>query len=167
MSSFGGGDVSSLGDLSGSLGSNSYDFSSGLGSIDSGTGLNDLNAGLMGAGAGTTPNGFLAGASNYVPNDSGISSGALNGDTSFSMPANSMGQLNAQSLGSALGMGSKLAGAQPTANSGRQATGSGKVSMHQVQFANPIQNFAGSLGGSQAGNALLQLLAKYHPGSGQ
>jgi hypothetical protein len=39
--------------------------------------------------------------------------------------------------------------------------------MHQVSFANPITDFAGSNGGSQMGSSLLQLLAKYHPGSSQ
>lgn len=163
MSSMGAGDAASLGDMSGALGSNSYDFSTGLGSIDPNSGLNSLNAGLMGPGAGTMPNGFLAGSSNFVPDGSGVSAGALNGDTSFTMPTSSM----AQNLSSALGMGSKLAGAQGSQNGGARPTGSGKVQMHQVVFANPIQNFAGSQGGSQAGNSLLQLLAKYHPGSTQ
>lgn len=168
MSSFGS-DTGSMGFDTGSIGtgdSNSFNFSTGLGNIDPNSGLNSLNAGLTGPNAGTIPNGYLSSSSNYIPNDSGISSGSLNGNGSFSMPPNSMGQLNAQSLGSALGAGSKIANTGQSSNSGPRQTGNGRVSMHQVMFANPIQDFAGSSGGgSQAGNSLLQLLAKYHPGS--
>lgn len=166
MSSMGDGGASSFDFSSGmtpDVGSNSYDFSTGLGNIDPNSGLNSLNAGLMGPGAGTMPNGFTDSSSNYIPSDSGVSAGALNGNTMFTMPTSSM----PQALSQALGMGSKLAGGQPSPNSGPKATGSGKVSMHQVVFANPIQNFAGSVGGSQSGNSLLQMLAKYHPGAAQ
>lgn len=163
MSSMGDGsmpDLSSLADTG-----NSYDFSSGLGNIDPNSGMNSLNAGLTGAGAGTMPNGFFNGASNFTPDGttSGISAGALNGDTSFSMPSNSMGQLNAQGLSNALASGSKIAN-QGTGTVKPQG-GSGRVAMHQVTFANPIADFAGSTGGSQMGQSLLQMLAKYHPGA--
>lgn len=149
------------------VGSNSYNFSTGLGNVDPNAGLNSLNAGLMGPGAGTVPNGFVPSSSNYLPDSSGISAGALNGDTSFSMPGNSMGQLLSQAqvgkLGQAMGMGGRLA--QPQDDGGRLQTGSGKVRLPQVTFANPITNFAGSVGGSQAGNSLIEMLSKYHPGA--
>lgn len=151
------------------VGSNSYNFSTGLGSIDPNSGLNSLNAGLMGPGAGTSLNGFLPSDSNYLPDSSGISAGALNGNASFSMPGGSMDQLLSQAqigkLGQAMGMGSRLS--QPQSDGGRLQTGSGKVRLPQVTFANPIANFAGSAGGSPAGNSLIQLLSKYHPGGTQ
>lgn len=151
------------------VGSNSYNFSTGLGNIDPNAGLDSLNAGLMGPGAGTMPNGFVPSSSNYLPGDSGVSAGALNGNTSFSMPGNSMGQLLSQAqigkLGQAMGMGSRLV--QPQDDGGRLQTGGGKVRLPQVAFANPIANFVGSNSGSQAGNSLIQLLAKYHPGATQ
>lgn len=151
------------------VGSNSYNFSTGLGNVDPNAGLDSLNAGLTGPGAGTMPNGFVPSSSNFVPDGSGVSAGALNGNTSFSMPGNSMGQLMSQSqvgkLSQAMGMGSRLA--QPQDDGGRLQTGSGKVRLPQVNFANPIVNFGGSNGGSQAGNSLIQLLAKYHPGAAQ
>lgn len=173
MSSFGSSDIpmdtSSLSNVASmtGAGSNSYGFDAGLGSVDTSSGWNGLNAGLMGAGAGTMPNGFSAADSNYVPADSGISAGALNGDTSFAMPSGgsgaSLSQLQSQKLGNALGMGSKLA--QPQTSNGPQATGSGRVRLQKVQFGNPITNFGGAFGGSQAGNSLMQLLARYHPGA--
>lgn len=134
-----------------------------LGNVDPNAGLNSLNAGLTGPGAGTMPNGFSGSGSNYVPDNSGVSAGALNGNTSFSMPSNSTGQLNSQALSTALAQGAKVASPTSNGNASRPAQ-SGHVSMHQVQFATPIQNFAGSAGGSQVGNSLLQLLAKYRPG---
>ena len=155
-------DLSSLGS-DGGLGDNSYNFSTGLGSVDSSGGLNSLNAGLMGAGAGTMPNGYVASGSNYVPDGSDISAGALNGDNSFSMPANSTGQLNAQTLGNGLAAGSKLAGGSGSQQQQRVAPG--HIAMHQVQFSSPIQNFAGSNGSSKMGEGILQLLSKYRPGS--
>jgi hypothetical protein len=173
MSSFGGdsGDYSALSDIGSGVSSlgdtgNSYGFTSDLGNIDPNSGFNSLGAGLTGAGAGTIPNGYIDGASNYTPDGTtnGISAGSLNGNTSFTMPSNSTGMLNAQNLSSALGMGSKLAGGQQSGTV-RPQGGSGRVAMHQVQFANPIANFAGSAGGSQMGNSLLALLAKYHPGA--
>lgn len=157
-------------DFTPDVSSNSYNFSTGLGSIDPNSGLNSLNAGLMGPGAGTVPNGYIDGAGNYAPSSdlSGISSGALNGDLSFSMPTSSSGS-SASSLSNlaqnALG-GSKIN--QPSSGStNRGAGGGGRVSMHQVTFANPIQDFADSASGTAAGNNLIQLLAKFHPGSGQ
>lgn len=149
----------------GSLGltDNSYGFSSGLGNIDPNSGLNSLGAGLMGPNAGTIPNGFLPGASNFVPSDSGISAGALNGNTSFSMPNNSLAQLAGQASKLA-GAGSQLAMPKGTE---QQRGGSGRVQLPVVNFSNPTVDFAGSQGGSQAGNSLLQLLARYHPGATQ
>lgn len=170
MSSFG--DTSALSDVGSGISTlgdtgNSYGFTSGLGNVDSsGTGFDTLNAGLMGPGAGTTPNGFLDGSSNYTPGDSasGISAGALNGNTSFSMPGGGGGSM-AQLASQALGMGSKLA--QPQASQQRTSGGGGKLRLPAVSFGNPIVDFAGSNSGSQAGNSLLQLLAKYHPGASQ
>lgn len=160
-------DMSFLGGSgAGSVDPNSYNFSSGLGNIDPNSGLNSLNAGLIGPGAGTMPNGYVDTSTNYVPDGSGVSTGALNGDTSFTMPSNSTGQLSAQSLGNALGQGAKIANSGAT-NNNRMSGGPGRVAMHQVTFANPIQDFGGSNGGSAAGNSLLQLLAKYHPGASQ
>jgi len=151
------------------LGGNSYNFSTGLGSIDPNGGLNSLNAGLMGPGAGTMPNGYMPSSSNYLPDGSGISAGALNGNLSFGMPGNSISQLLSQAQGDkfsqAMGMGSKLA--EPKDEDTRLQTGSGKVRLPQVTFANPIANFVGSNSGSQAGNSLIQMLAKYHPGATQ
>lgn len=149
------------------VGSNSYNFSTGLGNVDPNAGLNSLNVGLTGPGAGTMPNGFVSSSSNYLPDGSGVSAGALNGNTSFSMPSNSMDQLMSQAqvgkLGQAMGMGSRLA--QPQDDGGRLQTGSGKVRLPQVTFANPITSFAGSVGGSQAGDSLIAMLSKYHPGA--
>lgn len=150
------------------VGNNSYNFSTGLGNIDPNAGLNSLNAGLVGPGAGTMPNGFVPSSSNYLPDSSGVSAGALNGNTSFSMPGNSMGQLLSQSqvgkLSQAMGMGGRLIQPQDD-DGGRLQTGSGKVRLPQVTFANPITSFAGSVGGSQAGNSLIEMLSKYHPGA--
>jgi hypothetical protein len=154
------------------------DFStaSSLGNVDPNSGLNSLNSGLMGPGAGTVPNGYITGngtgtGSNYTTPDavSGVSTGALNGNTSFGMPGSSLAQLaqastNGQlsNVANAMGMGAKIANAADS--NGKMQTGSGRVSERRVSFGSPIQNFAGSAGGSQVGNSLLQLLAKYHPG---
>lgn len=145
-----------------------------LGSVDPNSGLNSLNAGLSGPGAGTMPNGYIdpsGTSSNYTPagSTSGVSAGALNGNTQFGMPGSSLAQLaqastNGQlsNVQNAMGMGAKLA----TGDSSKKlGTGSGRVSERATLFGSPIQNFAGSAGGSQVGNSLLQLLAKYHPGS--
>lgn len=181
MSSFGdmgGGDYSALSNVGSGISSlgdtgNSYGFTTGLGNVDSGAGFDTLNGGLMGAGAGTVPNGFIDGSSNYTPGDttSGISLGALNGDTTsggitsgFSMPGGMGTGSMAQMASQALGLGSKLA--QPSSSQARAVGGGGgKIRIPQVSFTNPIVDFAGSNGGSQAGNSLLTLLAKYHPGA--
>lgn len=172
MSSFGDGgtDYSALSNVdsgASSLGDgNSFGFTTGLGNSDTGGGLDTLNAGLMGPGAGTVNNGYLDGMSNYTPDGTtdGISAGSLNGDTSFAMPSGSglNGGSMAQLAGQALGMGSKLAQAQGSQQRG--SGGGGKLRVPQVTFGNPIVDFAGSNGGSQAGTSLLQLLAKYAPG---
>lgn len=171
MSTLGnGGDYSALSNIGSGTSAlantgNSAGFTSNLGNIDPNAGLNSLNAGLTGAGAGTLPNGFVNGAGNFTPGGTtnGVSSGSLNGDTSFTMPSNSTGQLNAQNLSTALASGSKIANqSSPTV---KPQGGSGRVAMHQVTFGSPVADFAGSAGGSQMGNSLLALLAKYHPGS--
>lgn len=144
-------------------------FSTGLSSPDMG-GLNSLGGGLTGPFAGSLPNGFTnmdGSFGNVAPlgttSADGMSSGAMNGNFSFTMPNASSNQLTAQALSQGLGAGAKLAnspsmGQQPT------PTGSGRVMMKDVNFANPIVDFAGSNGGSNIGKGLLQLLAKYHPG---
>lgn len=160
------------------MGPNSFNFSTGLGNPDANTGLDNLNAGLTGANAGTLPNGYLNGAGgNYTPDPSlsGISAGAQNGNVSFGMPGSSMAQLAAQSLNGSstpntqnqnnalMALGNKIEGSATKAAPQRSG-GSGKVSMKPVQFSAPVTDFAGSTGGSQAGNSLLQLLSKYTPG---
>lgn len=151
------------------VGNNLYNFSTGMGPIAPNSGLNSLGGPLMGANAGTLPNGFATAggaSSNFVTpqgqgmgGGSGLSPGALNGDISFSMPGNSMGQLTSQSLAA----GAKMPNS-PSSGQRPSPTGSGRVSMRQANFSAPITDFAGSNSGSQAGNSLLQLLAKYHPG---
>lgn len=150
--------------------SNMGNFSTGLGSVDPNTGLNGLNGSLMGPNAGTLPNGFATAngaSSNYVPTGSGISQGALNGNLSFSMPSSSTSQLNSQALSNALATGAKISGSTGSTGTGTQRlpTGNAHVTTKPTQFQSPITDFAGSNGGSQAGSALLQLLAKYHPGA--
>ena len=128
----------------------------------------------MGANAGTIPNGFATGggaSSNFATpqgqgtgGGSGISSGALNGNTQFTMPNSSMPQLNAQSLQNGMAAGAKLANS-PSSGQKPMQTGSGRVTGRAQQFSAPIADFGGSNTGSQAGNSLLQLLAKYRPGA--
>lgn len=146
----------------------SYNFSSGL----SPNTTDDLNtsgtAGLVGANAGTLPNGYQG---NYTPPSSlsGVSAGAQNGNYSFGMPGSSMSQLQSQSLNptalsNALAAGAKI---QQPQQGPRPPAGPGRVAMHQAVFSNPIQNFAGSIGGTDSGNSLIALLSKYHPGASQ
>lgn len=161
---------SSMGDSFGNTG-NSFGFTTGLGNTDSG-GLDSLGGSLMGAGAGTVNNGFLNSSNNYLPGDSasGVSAGALNGDTTsggitsgFSMPGGLSTGSMAQLASQALGQGAKLAQANSAQRINPQ--GSGRVKTAATNFGNPTVDFAGSNSGSQAGNSLLQLLAKYHPGA--
>jgi hypothetical protein len=180
MSSFGNSNIpsgASTDFASGALpnvGSNIGNFSTGMGSIDPNAGLNSLGGPLMGPNAGTIPNGFATAgnaSSNYATpqgqgtgGGSGLSPGSLNGNVSFAMPADSMGQLNAQSLQNGLAAGAKLANS-PSSGTKTLPTGSGRVSMKGVNFNAPVADFAGSNSGSQAGNSLLQLLQKYRPGA--
>lgn len=140
-------------------------FTGDLGNVDPSSGYNSLGAGLMGAGAGTLPNGYTNANSNYNPDPSQVGVGTLNGNTQFQMPTDSAGQLNAQALSKALAAGGKVAGSGggPTGQQ-RTAGAGGHISLHPVTFGGPIQNFAGSAGGSQLGQGLLQLLSKYRPG---
>ena len=155
------------------VGSNSGNFSTGLGPIDPNQGLNSLGGPLMGANAGTIPNGFATAggaSSNYVPQGqgtgggSGMSAGALNGNTQFTMPNNSIPQLNAQKLGAGMAAGAKLAN-PPSGGQTMPRTGNGSVRMSAQNFNAPLVDFAGSTPGTQAGSSLLQLLAKYRPGT--
>jgi hypothetical protein len=159
------------------VGSNSAGFTTGMGPIDPNQGLNSLGGPLMGANAGTLPNGFIAGngapgaSSNYVTpqgqgtgGGSGMSSGALNGNSSFTMPNNSMPQLNAQKLGAGMAAGAKLANAPASGNAPPSGRG-GTVHMSAQNFSAPMVDFAGSTSGSQAGNSLISLLSKYKPGA--
>jgi hypothetical protein len=150
-------------DMSSATDPSSYSFSTGLDTTTDPS--NSLGADLMGPNAGTLPNGYTDSISGI--DLTGPSSGSMNGNYSFSMPGSSMSQLQSQSLNpsalsSALAAGSKIN--QPQ-SSPRSPGGPGRVAMHQVVFDNPMQNFAGSVGGTAAGNSLIELLSKYHPGA--
>jgi hypothetical protein len=79
------------------------------------------------------------------------------------MGGGSIAQLLSQGLGGAAK--GTFQQAQQDQNALAQGARGPTQKIKAVEFSAPVTNFAGAQSGSQAGNSLLQLLAKYRPGT--
>lgn len=161
MSAFGNSD-NPMNNGVGSLGT----FGSGSNANLTGTFTDSGNLNNVGAGAGMTGLGTNYDSSgnllNVGTNGTGPGAGWQNGNLSFAMPSDSMGQLASQAQ-NVLGMGSKIAQPEPVQH--QLGSPGGKLRVQKVDFSAPVVDNSGAPSGSANVNSLIALMKKYTPGA--